>query len=124
LCYYYQNENLIEIIRLFIAKGIKVNGKNKLGDNALIYLCGRYKNENLIDITRLLIEKGINVNCKNEDGDNALTLLCVRYKNENLIDVITLLIKSGFKVAEETRDFFKRNYKGTNRTEILQLLHV
>jgi hypothetical protein len=51
-------------------------------------------------------------------------LKCANYKNENLIDVITLLIKSGFKVTEETRDYFQKNYKETNRTEVLQLLHV
>jgi hypothetical protein len=55
---------------------------------------------------------------------NALTLLCQFYKNENIIDVITLFIKSGFKVTEETRDYIQKNYKETNRTQVLQLLHV
>jgi ankyrin repeat protein len=119
-----KNKNLIEIIRLFIENRIDINCRTNYGDNALTELCYSYKKENLIDIIRILIEKGIDINCKNEDGDNALTTLSKNYKNENLIDVITLLIKSGFKVTEEKRDFLKRNYKETNRTQVLQLLHV
>jgi ankyrin repeat protein len=120
----YQNENLIDITRFLIEKGIDINSKNEYGNNALIMLCIWYKNENVIDVIRLLIENGIDINCKIYNGDNALTLLCRHYKNENLIDVITLFIKSGFKVTEETRDYFQQNYKETNRTQVLQLLHV
>jgi hypothetical protein len=78
------------------------------------------KKENLTDIIRLLIENGI----ENIYGYNALIFLCAFYKNENLIDVITLLIQSGFKVTKETHDYFQRNYKEKNRTQVLQLLHV
>jgi ankyrin repeat protein len=124
LCSFYKNENLIDIIRLLIKNGIDVNCKNRHGSNALTILCIFYKNENVIDIIRLLIKNGIDINCKNRYGDNALTILCYPYKNKNLIDVITLLIKSGFKVTEETRDYFQKNYKETNRTEVLQLLRV
>ncbi|XP_046637442.1 putative ankyrin repeat protein RF_0381 [Daphnia pulicaria] len=120
----HQNKSFLAIINLFVENGIDINCKNIYGNNALTILCIFYKNDNLIDITQLFIENGIDVNCKAIYGDNVLTTLCQFYKNENLIDVITLLIKSGFKVTEKTRDYFQQNYKETNRTQVLQLLHV
>jgi ankyrin repeat protein len=61
LCWNYTNENLIDIIRFLIEKGIDVNCKGIGGDNALHILCEYYQNENLIDIIRLLIENGSEV---------------------------------------------------------------
>jgi ankyrin repeat protein len=123
LCRFYQNDNLIVIIRLLIEQGIDINWKNENEDNALTLLCRYYQNENLIDIIRLLIENGIDINWKNEDGDDALTVLCNNYKNENLIDITKFLIKSGFNVTKETRDYFQRNYDEENRNDVLRLLN-
>jgi ankyrin repeat protein len=123
LCEYYKNENLIDIIRLFIENGIDVNCKDKDGWNALIYLCRFYKNENLVGIIGLLIENEIDVNCTTNNGNNALTKLCEYYENENLINVIKFLIKSGLNLTEETCAFFKKNYHKKNRDKVLQLLH-
>jgi ankyrin repeat protein len=119
---FYQNQNLIEIIKLFIENGINVNYKTEYGENALTKLCNHYKKENLIVIIRLLIEKGIDINCENEYGNNALTNLCKNYSHENVIDVITFLIKNGFKVTEKTHNDFQIYYLKKNRDEVLQLL--
>jgi hypothetical protein len=85
LCKNYQNENLIDIIRLLIEKGIDVNCENRDGDNALHFLCANYKNENLIDIIRLLIEKGIDVNYKD------IVVLRQNYRKENCSQIVDLL---------------------------------
>jgi ankyrin repeat protein len=88
LCHYYQNENLIDIIRLLVENGIDVNRKTNVGWNALTFLCCFYQKENLIEIIQLLIETGIEV--KEGQYENNVALLRENYKNENLIDIIGL----------------------------------
>ena len=66
LCRLYQQNNLVDIIRLLIQHGIDVTWKNQLGQNALLILCLRYPHENLIDIVRLLIENGIDIHWRDK----------------------------------------------------------
>ena len=77
LCWFYQQEDLIDIVVLLIAKGIDVTLiENNEGCNALHLLCENYRMNNLIEIIRLFINKQIDINRENKDGWNALHILC------------------------------------------------
>jgi ankyrin repeat protein len=124
LCQNYKNENLIDIVQLFIENGIDVNWKNRAGWNALLFLCKNYVNDNLIEIVRLLIEHGININHTAYEG-NAFHLLCKYYQNENLIDILQLLITNGITVRRNVFDpriLIRKNPNQTNNESVIQLL--
>jgi hypothetical protein len=93
LCRFYNKENLIEIVKLFVDKNIDVNWKTNGVWNALLSLCRYYDKENLIHIVRLLIEKNIDVNCKNTNGWNALHFVCRFQPPSRLFDLVQLLVQ-------------------------------
>ena len=62
VCFYYKNENLIEIVRLLIQHGAEVNAKKVDGKTPLHLVCQYYKNSNLMDLVHLLIENGADSN--------------------------------------------------------------
>ena len=56
---FYEQDNIIDIIRLLIAeKVIEVNATNRNNYNALHLICFYYKGQHLIDIIRLLSTVG------------------------------------------------------------------
>lgn len=54
----YNNDKLIDIVKLVIENGTEVNAKYKDGDTSLHCLCCFQNDENLIDIVEFLIRKG------------------------------------------------------------------
>ncbi len=49
----YQEDNLIDFVRLLVKCDIDINCKNKNGKNSLHILCYYYKKRDLLDIIRL-----------------------------------------------------------------------
>ena len=118
VCRCYVHDDLIQIVRLLIDKGIYNNDLEECGNNALNYLCYNYPHSNLVDIIQLLIDNHSDVNATQKyiimgDGWNALMFLCQRYNHCNMIDIVRLLIKSGIHVNAQSTD-------GLNAVEILR----
>ena len=74
VCRNYHGDNLINIVRLLIDKGINVNAKDNEDWNALHVVCCYNNGDNLIEIVRLLIDSGINVKAKALDISNSSML--------------------------------------------------
>ncbi len=104
LCEHYNGDDLIDIIRILIQKGVDVNqATKKNGFNALMLLCMQYHRDNLIDIVRLFVETGANVNNKGtDDAWNVLHIICRYYNSEKLIEIIALLIAHGIELDAAT----------------------
>ena len=77
-------ENWVDIIRLFVQKGVDDNAKTSGGWTALHSVCYFYKQRNLIEIIRLFIGNGVEVHAKINGGHSALALLRNNYKKGNL----------------------------------------
>jgi ankyrin repeat protein len=97
LCHHYQEDNLIEIIRLLIEHDINVSCKDKDGKNVLHLLCKKYQKDNLVDIIQLLIERDFDVNLKNKE--NILHFYCTKYKGEIFIDIVNIFLENGVEVV-------------------------
>jgi hypothetical protein len=108
----------MEEIGKLIQEGADINAKDEKGLTPLLGLAQSEKiSENLVEIFSLLIQ----TRSHRQFDSKMLSPYCANFiKNENVIDVITLFIKSGFKVTDETRDFLQKNYRKTNRTQVLQ----
>jgi ankyrin repeat protein len=63
-------ENSFEIIKLFIAKGVDVNVRNREENNQTL-LMSACEDDNL-EILKLLLEAGANPNLKDDDGETAM----------------------------------------------------
>jgi len=132
LCEHYNDDDLIDIIRLFIKKGVNVNEviPNKNGFNALMLLCIQYNHDNLIDIIKLFINHDIDLDARSsDDGWNVLHILCRYYNSDKLIEIISPLIENGIdlnavtiKENWNTITFLCLYYSGRNMLNILRLL--
>jgi ankyrin repeat protein len=93
LCRHYVEENLIDVVKLFIDNGIKINCKcyGGSGWNALYVLCKYNSSIKLIDTLRLLIQAGIDKNCHRKIIHSPQSLVRNNYKQGNVEDVIELL---------------------------------
>src|SRR3989339_566086 len=95
------NKPNIEVIKLLIQKGAKLNLQDKWGGTALIRACesNTTKKPNLA-IIKLLIDKGANINLKETTfNDSALTTICnAKYPD---IEVIKLLIDKGANINKK-----------------------
>lgn len=56
LCKNYHHKNLIDIVKLFIERGVDINSKTRKKWNAINFLCRFYPNDNMFDIVKLLID--------------------------------------------------------------------
>lgn len=87
----------IEIIKLLLEKGAKINGTGKFGETALM----EYDCKCPITIPQLLISKGANVNRKGKDGETALykaisdAVYGGRCNNVEINKYIKLLLSNG-----------------------------
>ena len=105
LCENYFEDDLYDIIRLLIERGININEINtKNGFNALMILCVQYNHDKLVDIVRLFIENGINLNATSSDGWNVLHIICRYYNRENFIELVDLLIENGIEINAVTNE--------------------
>lgn len=87
LCANYKHDNLEELMKPLIKRGVDVNAKTPDGRNALHILFGNYKHQNLITLVEILKSKNIDMNAETDQGWKPLHYLCRNYKHENLIDL-------------------------------------
>lgn len=69
----------LEIVKILIKQGVDVNGKDKNGNNALVY-CSDYGYAK--GIAKLLVDNGIEINHRNKDGETALEKITNNYHFE------------------------------------------
>ena len=84
LCENYKNDNLIEIVKLLIEKGAKVDEQSLVGVTPLYLVCQHFQSENLVDIIQLLIENGAKVNTKTGIRLSPLHVLCKNYPTDKV----------------------------------------
>jgi ankyrin repeat protein len=83
--------NLIETVRLLLAKGAKLEARNDVSETPLIlaaYLAG-------LDTVKFLVDQGADIGAKTRTGDTALVYAAATEHAEN---VVTFLIKHGAEV--------------------------
>ena len=121
---YETGEQFYDIIKRIISQeNFDVNQKDKLGRNALHFLCENYSKENLTDVIQLLIEKGIDINSYDKTGDNALGYVFRNANQEVAVKVIKFLARHGilFCHQHETEKYYDIFEKiGNCGIEILQ----
>ena len=111
------DNQLFDIINKMVnQENFDVNQKDKLGRNALHFLCENYSKENLTDVIQLLIEKGIDINSYDKTGDNALGYVFRNANQEVAVKVIKLLFRHGilFRHQHETEKYYDIFEKGGN----------
>lgn len=69
----------LEIVKILIKQGADINGKDKNGNNALVY-CSDYGYAK--GIAKLLVDNGIEINHRNKDGETALEKITNNYHFE------------------------------------------
>ena len=111
------DNQLFDIINKMVnQENFDVNQKDKLGRNALHFLCENYSKENLTDVIQLLIEKGIDINSYDKTGDNALGYVFRNANQEVAVKVIKLLFRQGilFRHQHEAEKYYNIFEKGGN----------
>nr|CAH0103688.1 unnamed protein product [Daphnia galeata] len=146
VCQDYNEENLIDIVRLLIDKNIDVNCKNNEG-TTLLQFCPPHRVSKITTKKSTSIAKIKRIQCpchrlliddkenyrrvrllKNNDGWNAILTVCRYYDKENLIDIVKLLIEKNIDVNCINNDGFNalnlvcQNYKKENLIDIVRLL--
>ena len=129
LCINYQRVDLLEVIKLFIAK-IDLNVNDKIGRNVFHLLCLRQEQgHDLLEIVSLLIQNGIVINAQDYlTKSNVLHLLCQHYHRSDLKEIIQLLIDNHISI-NATNNWPKsnalhilcENYQGE---QFLEILHI
>jgi len=84
---YTQKDFLSQLITKFIDNGVKIDEKNKEGENALLVAVAK----NDVETVSILVEKGADINIKNEDDITPLYLAIMKGTNE-YFDMVELLI--------------------------------
>lgn len=72
-------QGCLEIAKILIKQGADINGKDKNGNNALVY-CSDYGYAK--GIAKLLVDNGIEINHRNKDGETALEKITNNYHFE------------------------------------------
>ena len=132
LCENYDHDNLVDLIRLFIDRGVNINCKEPIQWKTLLhYVCKRYRSDNLIDVIKLFIESGVdsNAKCKEMGAEiSVLEYIFTCYKKDNLIDIARLLIEKGadihvkYKFRSNLLHVLCSRYKHSNVIELMRLL--
>lgn len=73
LCRYSNNEKIVQVAKLLIAKGIGVNHVTSSGFNALMILSWFSQSDRIIEIAQLLIDQGSDIHRQDNDGKNSVT---------------------------------------------------
>lgn len=91
--------NNIQILKLFLDKGVNINTRNKTGMTCLVYYLSIIKGAFDLNIIKLLLEHDIDLNIGYGDiNDNVLMLACSFITSEKDLDLINLLIDHGANV--------------------------
>ena len=87
----------IEKIKALLAQGADVNGKDSVGNTALIYAAGR---EGHLEIARLLLDNGARIDETNKWGDTAL-IRSIDW--DNTTDMVRFLLGRGASIDIKNR---------------------
>jgi hypothetical protein len=99
LCRYYERENLFQIVKLLLRRGIDVNCVKRRVDRPSFGVT--ILQDNLI----LLLDYDIDVNSKTKEGCNALHFVCRQYyQKENLVEVAEFLQRNLSQLQEQRRN--------------------
>lgn len=128
ICRYYQGDNLIDLVKLLIKKGIDVNQTTRVGSNALNLnaQCAYDQRGKLLNLVNPLCE--IYANYRYADGSNALLILCQYYRGDNLLEIVKLFIDNKTNINHCNSKGWNvllilcQHYKNENLFEIVQLL--
>ena len=98
--------NRLEIVKILISNGAKVDLKNNEGSGALHYLSigmalnGKIlKTEDDLEVGKLLIQNGADVNARNNEGKTPLD----EAEETSHVEIANLLRKHGGKTGEELK---------------------
>ena len=108
--------NLIEVIKLFIEKGVNINAKTTVTEEEytpLHLLVMNYRKDDLSDLIQLLVQNGAYINGQSFDGSTPLHYHIASYKENNLIDIVQFFIQNGADTN------LNRRRGGTLLTELL-----
>ena len=97
LCCYNEN-SLVEVMRLLLDAGIDVNKKTNENWSSLLALSSEQANHpDFIDAVKLLIEKRVELNATDDRRRNALINMCSKfnYKGNRLSEIIQLFFNHG-----------------------------
>ena len=116
LCRHYEHDNLIELVRPLIKrgidvtatdpngenslhdrsdKGININAKDSIGRNALHLVFQNNNHGHMVQVAKSLIDSGVDVNAQTKTGWSPLHVLFRYYKHDNLMALTEILIKRG-----------------------------
>jgi hypothetical protein len=117
LCRFYQKENLLGFVQIFLDRKIDINCKDDEGWTPLLILCRYYDKDNLIDIIRLFLNEkfDLEINWRNNDRFNALHILCGHYTKDNLIDIIKLFLQRKIDINCKTNIGWNALLQGIQR---------
>lgn len=88
-----QQDNIIQMIKILLEKGLDINAQNNCGSSPLIMACAYGMNK----ITLFLLQQGANLSLTNEKGNTALheTIYC---QTDDLKERIEILISHGANI--------------------------
>lgn len=105
LCSYYNHKNLINIIKLFIEKGVNLNFQGKHKFTIMHIIVSKKIKGNLLDIVNLLLSNKFSVNLKDYQGRNSLHLFCENHSfddSNEMVDIIQTLLAAKIDIDAQT----------------------